>query len=156
MAHRYDVFISHASEDKAEFVAPLVMALKSRRLRVWYDAHQIRLGDDFRHKMDEGLRESRFGVVVVSPRFRKYWPEAELSALFNQERVFTQKRILPVIHGLTNTEVTALWPRLAARAAAFFTVGAEAVADFILAATSGDEVSEPIVPSRLYMDSPRC
>ena len=82
--HTYDLFVSHASEDKAEFIEPLVGALEDRGLRVWYDTREIQLGDDFRRKMDEGLSESRFGVVVVSPSFRKYWPEAELSALFTQ------------------------------------------------------------------------
>src|SRR5262249_30247917 len=119
----YDLFVSHASEDKAEFVEPLIGVLKGRGLRVWYDSHEIHLGDDFRRKMDEGLVASRFGVVVMSPSFRKYWPETELSALFNQEYVLGEKRILPVFHGLTHAEVTRLWPLLAARAAAFSTSG---------------------------------
>ncbi|MEM6797405.1 MAG: toll/interleukin-1 receptor domain-containing protein, partial [Acidobacteriota bacterium] len=84
----FDVFISHASEDKDDFVRPLVDALKARGLKVWYDEDQILLGDDFRAKMDQGLALARFGVVVLSPSFKKYWPESELSALFNQERVF--------------------------------------------------------------------
>ena len=92
----YDLFISHAREDKAAFVEPLVQALEDRGLKVWYDAWEIRLGDDFRRKMDEGLAGCRFGVVVLSPSYGRYWTEAELSALMNQERVFGSKRILPI------------------------------------------------------------
>ncbi len=33
----YDVFISHASEDKEEFVGPFVNGLIEKQVRVWYD-----------------------------------------------------------------------------------------------------------------------
>ena len=33
---KYDIFISHASEDKADFVRPLAAELNKRGLRVWY------------------------------------------------------------------------------------------------------------------------
>jgi hypothetical protein len=61
----YDVFVSHASEDKARFVDSFVAALRERGLRVWYDGNEIRVGDDFRRKMEDGLARSRFGVVVL-------------------------------------------------------------------------------------------
>lgn len=138
----YDIFISHASEDKAEFVEPLVGALQAHGLRVWYDTREIQLGDDFRQKMEEGLVSSRFGVVVVSPSFRKYWPEAELSALFNQERLFEEKRILPVVHALTPQEVARTWPLLAARAAAYSSEGPAGIAEKIATAIL-QKVSRP-------------
>ncbi|MCP3964424.1 MAG: tetratricopeptide repeat protein [bacterium] len=146
----YDLFISHASEDKAEFVEPLVGALGDRGLRVWYDSREIALGDDFRFRMDEGLALSSFGVVVVSPSFRKYWPEAELSALFTQERVFGEKRILPVVHAMTAREVAASWPLLAARAAAYSSDGVEAVAGKINAAVRQVEAPRVRGVSRLF------
>ncbi len=52
-------------------------------LRVWFDEWTLRLGDSLRRKIDEGLRASSFGVVVLSPGFfTKSWPQAELDALF--------------------------------------------------------------------------
>src|ERR1700753_3025041 len=96
----YDVFVSHASEDKRDFVDDLVKALLERGLRVWYDSFEIKLGDDFRRKMEIGLSGSRFGVVVFSPAFSKPWTEEELSALFNFEKLDGQKRILPVRYGI--------------------------------------------------------
>ena len=115
--HDYDVFVSHASEDKARFVDPFVAALEARGLRVWYDANEIRLGDDFRKRMDDGLARSRFGVVVLSPNFFKFWPEAELSALWNQEAVFGRICILPIRLDIDHRTMTARSPLLAARAA---------------------------------------
>ena len=119
----YDVFVSHASEDKARFVDSFVAALEERGLRVWYDTNEIRLGDDFRKRMDEGLARSRFGVVVLSPNFFKFWPEAELSALWNQEATFGGTRILPVRLELDHATMTARSPLLAARAALGWELG---------------------------------
>src|SRR4051794_25249778 len=126
---KWDVFVSHASEDKSRFVGPLVAELKSRNLAVWYDSHEIQPGDDFRKKMDEGLRQSRFGLLVLSPRFFKYWPESEVSALFNQEAVFDVKRILPIRCDLSHAELTGRSPLLGSRAAVGWEAGIPAIAD---------------------------
>lgn len=151
----YDLFISHASEDKAALVETLVAALAARGLRVWYDSHEIRLGDDFRRKMDEGLAGSRFGVVVLSPAFRKHWPEAELSALFNQERVLDEKRILPVAHGMTPREVTEAWPLLAGRAMAYSSEGVDALVEKICAAIEpGTPVGDAAAPGAVADGQP--
>jgi hypothetical protein len=40
----FDVFISHASEDKASVVEPLAHALQEQRLNVWYDDFVLRIG----------------------------------------------------------------------------------------------------------------
>lgn len=144
----YDVFVSHASEDKARFVDSFVAALEERGLLVWYDANEIRLGDDFRRRMDEGLAQSRFGVVVLSPDFFKFWPEAELSALWNQEATFGGTRILPIRLDLDHATMTARSPLLAARAALGWELGVRE-----LAARIEDRMRDAIPPrprSRVY------
>jgi len=40
---KWDVFISHASEDKDAFVRPLALALCNLGVRVWYDEFSLRL-----------------------------------------------------------------------------------------------------------------
>ena len=65
----YDVFISHASEDKASFVDELVTELEKLGVRVWYDTSAISWGDSLRSSIDEGLRKSRFGIIVLSPAY---------------------------------------------------------------------------------------
>ncbi len=133
--YTYDCFLSHASEDKAEIVEPLVAELRGRGLRVWFDADEIRIGDSFRKAMEAGLGKSRFGVVVVSPSFvGKYWPEQELDALYSQESVLREKRVLPVIHGMTHKELVVAQPFLASRAVAFSHEGVDAVAGKIVQA----------------------
>lgn len=125
------MFVSHASEDKPRFVEPLIAALRERGLRVWYDAEQIRIGDRFPRKMNEGLSRSRFGVVVLSPRFFKHWPEEELDALFAQEASFDQTRILPIRCDLDRATLTRRWPMLAARADVGWEMGVPTIADRI-------------------------
>lgn len=78
----YDVFISHASEDKDEFVRPLAHALRNHGLTVWYDEFTLRVGDSLRRKIDQGIANSRFGIVVISPKFVvKGWTNQELDGL---------------------------------------------------------------------------
>ena len=66
---KYDVFISHATEDKDDIVRPLAHALQDAGLRVWYDEFELKLGDSLRRKIDVGLVNSSFGIVVFSYLF---------------------------------------------------------------------------------------
>jgi hypothetical protein len=62
----FDVFVSHASEDKDEIVRPLVHALRDTGLTVWFDELELKIGNSLRRKIDHGLARSRFGIVVLS------------------------------------------------------------------------------------------
>jgi hypothetical protein len=121
----YDLFISHATEDKEGVVRDLVAALQAREVEVWYDEFQLRIGDSLRQKIDAGLARSRFGMVVVSHAFfAKNWPQYELDGLVSLEMAGRQ-RILPVWHGITKDEVLDYSPSLADKVAlstATFTV----------------------------------
>jgi len=71
----WDVFISHASEDKARVADPLTEALLAKNLLVWYDTMELKVGDSLRGSIEKGLRESRFAVIILSPAFfGKHWP----------------------------------------------------------------------------------
>lgn len=101
----YDVFISHASEDKEEVVRPLAMALQSSGLRVWYDEFELKIGDSLRRKIDKGLANSRFGVVVLSRAFfGKGWTNYELDGLVTRS-ISGEQIILPIWHNVTKQEV---------------------------------------------------
>lgn len=110
---KYDVFISHASEDKEEFVRPLAESLTAIGIEVWYDEYTLKLGDSLRGSIDAGLRDSRFGIVVLSPSFfKKNWPQRELDGLVAREMA-GGKVILPIWHRITKDEVLAQSPTLA-------------------------------------------
>jgi hypothetical protein len=113
----WDVFISHAGEDKEAIARPLAEALQGKGLRVWYDDFSLRLGDSLRQSIDRGLAHSRFGVVILSAYFfEKHWPQQELNGLATRE-VNGEKVILPVWHGVGFAEVRSYSVTLADRLA---------------------------------------
>ncbi len=54
----FDVFISHASEDKAVFVTPLANALRKHGLKVWFDRFTLKVGDSLHNSIEKGLARS--------------------------------------------------------------------------------------------------
>ena len=110
---RYDVFISHASEDKDDFVRPFATLLREKGLLVWYDEFELKIGDKLRRKIDEGLSASRYGIVVLSNSFfRKEWPQKELDGLFAIEDG-GRDVILPIWHKISKNEVLSYSPTIA-------------------------------------------
>lgn len=109
----FDVFISHASEDKDDVVRELAQALQQAGLRVWYDEFELKIGDSLRRKIDKGLANSRFGVIVLSRSFfSKGWTNYELDGLVTRA-VTGEQVLLPVWHNVTKQEIIAHSPSLA-------------------------------------------
>ena len=113
----YDVFISHASEDKDAVVRPLATALQNKGIRVWYDEFEMRIGDSLRRKIDQGLANSRFGIVVISSFFiKKGWTNYELDGLMTKA-ISGQQVLLPIWHNISKQEVINFSPSLADKVA---------------------------------------
>lgn len=113
----HDVFISHASEDKDDFVRPLAKALIREGLNVWYDEMTLRIGDSLRQKIDKGLANSRVGLVVLSPSFiSKGWTNYELDGIVTRT-VSGEQVLLPIWHNITKQQVVDYSPSLADKVA---------------------------------------
>jgi TIR domain len=123
------LFISHASEDKKDFVEPLVTSLE-KIYEVWFDKRELAVGDSLFGKISEGLSSCDFGVVVLSPHYAKKWPKAELGGLFALETT-TKKVILPIWKDIGEEEVKASYPILADRFALRASDGVEKVVEGI-------------------------
>ncbi|WP_433968336.1 TIR domain-containing protein [Tunturiibacter gelidiferens] len=114
----WDLFISHASEDKERVAKPLAEKLRKQKIsgrlvRVWYDEFSLGLGDSLRASIDKGLTGSRFGVVILSKNFfKKDWTKKELNGLFALDSTH-KKRILPVWHRISASEIAEFSPMLA-------------------------------------------
>lgn len=113
----WDVFISHASEDKSAIARPLADALTVHGVSVWLDELQLRVGDSLRRKIDQGIRSSRFGIAVLSPSFfAKGWTQYELDGLVTLS-VAGQQNLLPIWHDVGRDDVMAQSASLADKVA---------------------------------------
>lgn len=90
-------FLSHASEDKADFAEPLGRELAALGIGPWLDKWEIRPGDSLVMKLfDEGLATVDAVIVVVSQYSAgKPWVRAELDAAMVR-RITENTRLIPV------------------------------------------------------------
>ncbi|MFB6236545.1 MAG: toll/interleukin-1 receptor domain-containing protein [Halopenitus sp.] len=103
---KYDVFISHSSDDKSEFVEPLVRELNRKGHLVWYDDDELEIGDSIRESIDEGLSRAHCGIVVLSDSFfDKSWTEYELNGLTSRDVSSEAPVILPIWYQIGKEEV---------------------------------------------------
>ena len=134
--NRKDVFISHASEDKEAVALPLHDYLVRHGLTVWLDKFELDVGDSLRRSLEHGLRNTQFGVVIVSESFfapHKTWTERELDCLFTLEKP-PARVILPVWHGINEDYLKEKSPFLATKLGTTTARGIEAVGADLLRA----------------------
>ena len=114
---RFDVFISYSNDDR-DLVANLTSERIKRGLRVWYDKIELKIGDSLRRKIDDGLAQSRFGVVIFSHSFfARNWTQYELDGLVTREMDAGEQVILPIWHGITKEFIIKQSPSLANKVA---------------------------------------
>jgi hypothetical protein len=141
----WDVFLSHASEDKADVAAPLRDALAALGVTVWLDKSEMRIGSSLRRRIDDGIRSSRYGIVVLSKSFfKKGWTNQELDGLVTKSVAGDQQSILPIWHGVTHADVRQFSPTLADKVALATTEYeieeiAEQIADVVLSAKTSEQ-----------------
>ena len=129
---RWDFFLSHTSDDKIEVARPLYEALTDMGYAVWYDEATLRVGDSLRERIDEGLSNSRFGILILSPAFfEKPWPKNELAGLFAIETNSGTNAILPIWHSIDGDELVKFSPMLSDRVSTRTNIGIRAVADVV-------------------------
>ena len=93
---QYDCFISYASEDKKALVDKLAHSLRRLGVTIWYDDFEMTVGDSLTRKIDHGLSNAKYGLLVLSKAFiSKPWPEYELRGLSARE-IGSDKVILPI------------------------------------------------------------
>ncbi|MBN1384165.1 MAG: toll/interleukin-1 receptor domain-containing protein [Elusimicrobia bacterium] len=98
--NKRDVFICHASENKDKIVRPLVKEFDRLGISYWFDEAEISWGDSLTKKVNEGLRMSKYVLVILSSYFvSKKWPEKELYSALNIELSSDNIKVLPLIVG---------------------------------------------------------
>lgn len=97
---KYDVFISHASADKEEYVDELNRTVKKLGINVFYDTDILSWGDNWKQVILDGTADSEFAIIVISKNFfGREWTEKELNEFLGQQNESGQKIVLPLLHG---------------------------------------------------------
>lgn len=109
-----DLFLCHAWDDRAGAAKELHDALENLGVSVWFSEKDIELGTSLTRSIDKGLKNSRIGIILVTPSFYKRVDaagiaEQELSALLRSDRV------IPIVHETTYEELAEMSLLLAAR-----------------------------------------
>ncbi|MBR0271087.1 MAG: toll/interleukin-1 receptor domain-containing protein [Methanobrevibacter sp.] len=98
----YDVFISHSSTDKP-WVDELNECLSKTDLKIWYDASILKIGDNIRKKINQGLINSDYGIIVLSKEFiNRSWTNFEFDSLYP---LIAEEKLLPINHGLSSDDL---------------------------------------------------
>jgi len=97
---RRDVFICHSTEDKPTIIAQLLPELDKKGITYWYDNAEIKWGDSIVRKINEGIRISKYVLVVVSDSFiKKNWPQVEFESAMSIEANSGEIKVLPLMVG---------------------------------------------------------
>lgn len=125
--YEYDVFVSHANDNKQSFVDSLYEGLGRLRIKIWYDTTEIDWGDNLKDAIMKGLEKCRFGIVVLSPEFiGRQWTEKELSELLSRQNERQDKVVLPLLYNLTVEQMIEKYPALSSIKARVITVDEDA------------------------------
>lgn len=113
MDYKYDVFISHATKDKASYVNKLANVIKETGLSVFYDTDCIAWGDNIPSKVEDGLVNCKRAVVVISKNyFGRKWTEYEIMTLLKRQNDEGKKIIMPILHRISKKQLVAHYPEL--------------------------------------------
>ena len=95
----WDVFVSYGHED-AEWVRVLAANLERAGIKVFLDEWELVGGDRVTGGLEEGIRGSASGVLVVSPHsLSRPWVREEYEALLRQAvQQPGQRRLIPVLY----------------------------------------------------------
>jgi RNA-directed DNA polymerase len=95
----FDIFISHASEDKETIARPIYEACQSLGLKAFLDQEHIGWGESFTRKINTALGAARTVLAIVSSAsVGKEWPVAEINTALAME-VDGAKLVVPLMVG---------------------------------------------------------
>ena len=103
---QYDVFLSHANNDKLAYVDSLYSSLRKLGIKIFYDIEELTWGDNWKQVILDGVAKSEFAIVVISKAFfGREWTERELNEFLQRQNDNGQKLILPLLFEVSYNEV---------------------------------------------------
>ena len=110
---RFSVFISYVSEDTS-LASEIAGGLKANGITVWYDKFALKVGDQLLDSIEDGLKESKAGILLISTFYlQKGWTNYEMDTLIRKS-IEQGSKLLLIWHGVSKEEVENRHPGLAA------------------------------------------
>lgn len=138
---RRDLFLCHAWDDRQGIAKDLCDLLVSHGATVWFSEYDVGLGKSLLTEIDKGLRDSRAGIVLVTPAMLETLRMATGIASKELAALLATDRVIPVAHGTDFDAVREVSPLLGARSG--LTTGADLslddVAKKVAAATAAED-----------------
>ena len=140
---RRDIFLCHAWADRQGAAKDLCELLVSNGATVWFSEYDIGLGKSLLTEIDKGLRNSRAGIVLVTPAMLETLQAATGIASKELAALLATERVIPVAHGTDFDALRGVSPLLGARSGLTTgdTLPLEEAAKKIAAATAAYDVS---------------
>ncbi len=92
------IFLSHNKEDK-EFVRRLAQDLRRAGITAWLDEAEIKPADSIIDKIEEGLKDSKYLAVILSPAsVNSSWVKRELRTILHQQITLNNKIVIPLLY----------------------------------------------------------
>jgi hypothetical protein len=150
--YTYDVFISHAMEDKEAIANELDKKLVEKGLRVWYSGRNLKVGNPLATSIHVNLNQCRFGVTILSPTYiSKYWTLNEFF-FFMKREVDGERTLLPVLYNITPEELATKFAPMANIVSLRSERGIDFVANKLFEEIQEQLKSEKITPRKFIAD----
>lgn len=117
LAHpdRRDIFLCHAWDDRQGAARELCDRLVAYGATVWFSEYDVGLGKSLLTEIDKGLRNSRAGIVLVTPAMLTTLAAATGIASKELAALLATDRVIPVAHGTDFDALRDVSPLLGAR-----------------------------------------
>lgn len=112
---RRDLFLCHAWDDRQGAALEFCQLLSNLDVTVWFSEKDLPLGTPLMRQIDKGLKNSRAGIVLVTPAMLRSL-DAEGVADRELSVLLSSGRVIPIAHGTTFDEMREVSPMLASHA----------------------------------------
>ncbi len=150
-ADDYEIFISHASEDRPEVARPIHAACERLGLKAFLDEEHIAWGENFTHKINSALGAARTVLCIISPvSVTKQWPMAEVNTSLSLE-IAGKKEVFCLIVG--RPDLSHL-PLIAGKDYMLWNGDADAVAKHLKSRMHRHQIAPPPPPPQQQQQQP--
>ncbi len=92
------IFLAHSSKDK-RFVRQLAADFVYSGIQVWFDEAEIKVGDSFLQKIEQGIQSMEYLGVILSPNsVNSHWVQKEVESALVEEIEGKRIKVLPILY----------------------------------------------------------